>query len=66
MELKTAMKCAQERSKQYACMTFVLASVRLTEIDGEERAVVPFNEFSISDFYDGSTVATYNRGMRVT
>jgi hypothetical protein len=64
MTLQEATKCAQERSRQFRCGTFVCATLQLVTIDGEEKVVVPFNGFCISDWSDGTVVKTFNNGAQ--
>lgn len=64
MDLKTAMKCAQERSAQYRCGVFVYAQPRLVTIDGEDKAVIPHDGYGITDWHDPSVIATFIMGKR--
>lgn len=56
---KEACKKAEDRSRMYACTVHVNAQVGL--LDGEPV----IHHFGVSDWYDGSTLATYTGGTLV-
>ena len=56
---KEACKKAEDRSRMYASTVHVNAQVGL--LDGEPV----IHQFSVTDWYDGSTLATYTEGKLV-
>lgn len=66
MTFKEACNRARIESFKNQCGQHVNATIVLAKIDGEERCAVPHNGFNVSDWYDGSTVATFDSGIRKT
>jgi hypothetical protein len=64
MKLSHARKLAITISKQNGCSQHVQAKLvkSTTLIDGEENWLVDQWNYTVSDWFDGSTVETYSNG----
>lgn len=66
MTFKEACNFARIESFKNQCGQHVNAKLEIVRIAEGELPIVRPDQFSVSDWYDGSTVATFDSGIRKT